>query len=554
VNEIIEERPAPVPLLEPRGGVPPVIDTDAALDAAIAALAAGSGPVAVDAERASGYRYGQRAYLIQLRREPAGIVLIDPIAFDNLDALSAVLSDSEWILHAASQDLPSLRTIGMQPTRLFDTELAARLAGFERVGLATMVEVLLGQQLAKEHSAADWSRRPLPEPWLRYAALDVEILLELRDALEAELTRQGKLEWAHEEFDAVLHAEPPAPRADPWRRTSGMHRVRTRRQLAIVRALWEARDTIAQQRDTAPGRVLPDIAIIGAAITSPTEVTQLARVPGWGGRSTRRLVAELWPTIAATYALAESDLPRPAAAGDGPPPPNRWPDRDPVAAARLARARVALAELGKTHNMPVENLLTPDLVRRLAWSPPATDLAGVSAYLRDGGARNWQIELTAAPLSAAMVPASPQLAPVADRAARDALLRGELGGLEAAPGWPHDDTAPAMGFLDSGGLVVLIIDDEGRIAGECGIKTAPGPDGVVEIGYGLAAPSRGKGLGSAAVAALVAWLAARPDVRVIEAEVHVGNVASWRVLERLGFTATGAEVRGYRRYALEVTG
>jgi ribonuclease D len=404
VSEIVEERPAPVPLLELRGGVPPIIDTTAALDAAIAALADTSGPVAVDAERASGYRYGQRAYLVQLRREPAGTFLIDPIAFDNLDRLGAVLADSEWILHAASQDLPSLREVGMCPSELFDTELAARLAGFERVGLATMVEVLLGRALAKEHSAADWSRRPLPEPWLRYAALDVEILVELRDALDAELVRQGKLAWAQEEFAAVLGAPPSPPRTDPWRRTSGMHRVRTRRQLAVVRALWEARDAIARRRDTAPGRILPDTAIIGAAVSLPSEPGELARIPGWGGRSTRRLVAELWPTVAATYTLSEADLPRPAIAGDGPPPANRWPDRDPVAAARLARARAALAELAETHNVPVENLIAPDLVRRLAWSPPATDLAAVITYLRDGGARSWQVDLTAAALSVAMVP------------------------------------------------------------------------------------------------------------------------------------------------------
>jgi ribonuclease D len=404
VSETVEELPAPVPLLEPRDGVPPVIDTQAGLDAAIAALTNGTGPIAVDAERASGYRYGQRAYLVQLRREPTGTLLIDPIAFDDLSALSDVLSDSEWVLHAASQDLPSLREVGLRPTRLFDTELAARLAGFERVGLATMVEVLLNQGLAKEHSAADWSRRPLPEPWLRYAALDVEILIELRDALEAELTHQGKLEWAREEFDAVLNAVAPPPRADPWRRTSGMHRLRTRRQLAIVRALWEARDTLARERDTAPGRVLPDVAIIAAATTAPTAVEQLAGLPGWGGRSTRHLVAELWPTIEATYQLPESALPRPAATGDGPPPPSRWPDRDPIAAARLGRARTALAEIAAAHTVPIENLLTPDLVRRLAWSPPSTDVDDITAYLRAGGARQWQVELTAGPLSVAMVP------------------------------------------------------------------------------------------------------------------------------------------------------
>jgi ribonuclease D len=406
VSEIVEERPAPVPLLEPRDGVPPVVDTDAALRDAVAAIAAGTGPIAIDAERASGYRYSQRAYLVQLRRESAGIVLIDPTAFSDLGPLNAVIADTEWVLHAASQDLPSLREAGLHPTQLFDTELAARLAGYERVGLATMVELLLGRALAKEHSAADWSRRPLPEPWLRYAALDVEILLELREALEAELTRQGKLDWAHQEFDAVRDAPPPAPRADPWRRTSGIHRVRSRRQLAVVRALWEQRDAIARARDSAPGRVLPDSAIVGAATSTPTTLEELGKVPGWGGRSTRRLVPRLWPIVAATYTLPDGELPRPALSGDGPPPASRWPDRDPVAAGRLARSRAALAQLAEQHSVPVENLLTPDLVRRLCWSPPATDPGGIADYLRQAGAREWQVELTAGPLAAAVAAAT----------------------------------------------------------------------------------------------------------------------------------------------------
>ncbi|HTR69833.1 MAG TPA: HRDC domain-containing protein [Mycobacteriales bacterium] len=393
-----------VPLVEPRGGVPPVIDTPAALDAAIAALRTTAGPIAVDAERASGYRYSQRAYLVQLHREPAPIMLIDPIALPDLRAVSEVIADSEWVLHAASQDLPSLREVGLAPTALFDTELAARLAGYERVGLGAMVELVLHRSLAKEHSAADWSRRPLPEPWLRYAALDVDILVDLRDALEAELGRQGKLEWARQEFTAVLNAAPPPPRTDPWRRTSGIHRVRNRRQLAVVRALWFARDELARRRDIAPGRVLGDSAIIAAATAAPADAEALGRVPGWGGRSTRRLVPQLWPTIAAVGALSDAELPRPALSGDGPPPPSRWPDRDPAAAGRLARAREALATVAQTHSMPVENLLTPELVRRLAWSPPGTDLATIEDYLRAGGARPWQVELTSQPLAAAMTP------------------------------------------------------------------------------------------------------------------------------------------------------
>jgi ribonuclease D len=403
MSEVVDGRPPPVPLLEPRGGVPPVIETRVALAEAISQMAAGIGPVAVDAERASGFRYGQRAYLVQIRREDVGTILIDPMAVPDLSELSAALADAEWVLHAASQDLPSLRETGLRPNRIFDTELGARLAGFERVGLATMVELLLGRGLAKEHSAVDWSRRPLPEPWLRYAALDVEILVDLRDAVADELTRQGKLEWAMEEFQTVLDSPGPVPRADPWRRTSGMHRVRSRRQLAIVRGLWEARDALARQRDTAPGRVLPDSAIVAAATASPVSAESLARLPGWGGRSTRRMAPELYPVIATALALPETQLPRHSVPGDGPPPPSRWPERDPAAAARLSRARATLTAIAEAHSLPTENLLSPDAVRRLSWSPPdPADTDAVAAYLRGAGARNWQITLTAAGLADAM--------------------------------------------------------------------------------------------------------------------------------------------------------
>ena len=120
-----------------------------------------------------------------------------------------------------------------------------------------MVEIVLGLSLEKGHAAVDWSTRPLPADWLRYAALDVEVLVELRDALAAELEASGKDEWARQEFAAIVAAPPAQPRVDPWRRTSGMHRVRKPRQLAIVRELWLARDALARQRDTAPGRILP---------------------------------------------------------------------------------------------------------------------------------------------------------------------------------------------------------------------------------------------------------------------------------------------------------
>jgi ribonuclease D len=403
--------PAAVPLLEPRGGIPDVVETAAALAEIVKRFAAGEGPVAVDAERASGYRYSQRAYLVQLRREGAGTALVDPIACPDLSELSAALGDAEWVLHAANQDLPSLAGVGMVPSRLFDTELAARIAGYERVGLATMSEIVLGHQLAKEHSAVDWSRRPLPRPWLAYAALDVEILVDLRDALERELTRQGKLDWARQEFEAILSAPPAAPRTDPWRRTSGIHRVRGRRQLAVVRALWHARDDLARERDVAPGRLLPDSAIVAAAGSAPTSPDALGRLPGWGGKATRRLVPEMFPLVAAALALPESELPKPAAPGEGPPPANRWPDRDPVAAERLTRVRAALNAVAAEYGLPVENLLTPELVRRMAWTPPEGGADAVAQALATAGARRWQVELTAAVLAEALHEPAPATVP-----------------------------------------------------------------------------------------------------------------------------------------------
>ncbi|MER0448921.1 ribonuclease D [Streptomyces sp. Edi4] len=401
---------APIPLLEPREGIPPVVATDDALAEVVAAFAAGTGPVAVDAERASGYRYGQRAYLVQMRREGAGTALIDPVGCPDLSALGEALSDTEWILHAATQDLPCLREIGMVPSRIFDTELAGRLAGFPRVGLGAMVESVLGYALEKGHSAVDWSTRPLPEPWLRYAALDVELLVDLRDALEKELERQGKLEWAHEEFDAIASAPPAPPRKDPWRRTSGMHKVRRRRQMAAVRELWTARDAVAQRRDVSPGKVLSDSAIIEASLALPATVTALTALTGFGHRMGRRQLEQWQAAVDRAKALSEAELPQPGQPLQGPPPPRAWADKDPAAAARLSAARAAVSALAERLNMPQENLITPDTVRRVCWEPPGDHSeAAVAQALSSYGARPWQVTQVTPLLSAALrdTPATP---------------------------------------------------------------------------------------------------------------------------------------------------
>jgi ribonuclease D len=399
-----ESLPAAVPLTAPRDGTPRPVETESELARVVAAMAAGTGPVAVDAERASGYRYTQRAYLVQLRRAGAGTVLIDPMPLDDLHTLDDALADCEWVLHAASQDLACLAEIGMKPRRLFDTELAARLAGFERVGLAALTEQLLGYSLEKHHSAADWSTRPLPESWLTYAALDVELLTDLRDHLAAELDRQGKSAWAAEEFAALVASadRPPRVRPDPWRRTSGIHRVRGARAQSRVRALWYARDGVAARRDSAPGRVLPDSAIVTAAETDPKDERTLLAIPGFGGRSVRRLARVWLDALDEARALPDDELPvnQPV---EGPPPPHRWAERDPVAAARLARCRLVVVTTAEANTLPPENLISPDYIRRLAWSPPddPTPLT-VGETLLGFGARNWQVVLLADQLAGAL--------------------------------------------------------------------------------------------------------------------------------------------------------
>lgn len=384
-------------LTSPTGGTPAPVETPAGLAEVIDRFAAGTGPVAVDAERASGFRYSQRAYLVQLRREGSGFALIDPVPLGDLSELNDVLQDTEWVLHAASQDLPCLSELNMRPRLLFDTELAARLAGLERVGLAALTEELLGYSLEKHHSAADWSTRPLPAEWLNYAALDVELLVQLRDKLDAELARQGKRQWAAQEFSALVEtgARAAKPRPDPWRRTSGMHRVRGPRAQARVRALWYARDAIAQRRDTAPGRVLTDAAIVAAAEMDPKAERELLLLPGFGGRSVRRL-AKVWlDALASARVLPDDQLPTPQQY-EGPPPPHRWADKDPVAAERLVRCREVVTKTAEHYTLPPENLITPEYIRRLAWEPPVLlSVESVSEFLLRHGARQWQCDLLA---------------------------------------------------------------------------------------------------------------------------------------------------------------
>lgn len=399
----------PTPLLEPRGGVPEVIESPSGVRELADRLAAGTGPVAIDAERASGFRYSARAQLVQLNRAGAGIALVDPRAAGDLSPVNDALRGVEWVVHAAVADLTCLAEVGMRPDSLFDTELGGRIAGFERVSLGLMTERLLGIRLAKGYSAADWSLRPLPRDYLVYAALDVDVLLELRDEVERELIAQQKLDWARQEFEAVRVAPVPPPRPDPWRRTSGIQKVRDRRGMAIVQALWESRDELAREKDLAPGKLLPDRVIAAAAIGAPATLQQMLEIDGFTRRAAIRHRQRWWAAIQRAHALPERSLPRKAPPHDPNAGPSRHMGKDNDVADRYALARTVVLELSEALSIPPENLVPPAAVRSLAWTPPdVVDPDSIAQQLATHGARPWQIAHVSEPLAGALQAYTPR--------------------------------------------------------------------------------------------------------------------------------------------------
>ena len=417
-------------LTAPYDGLPDLVTTPEQFEEMLQTLASGTGPYAVDAERASGYRYSARAYLIQIKRTDGGLHLIDPIPF-GIDSpyfarLNELWQNEEIILHASTQDLPCLREVGLNPTHLFDTELAGRLIGLPRVGLGALVESLLDIGLAKEHSAQDWSVRPLPEDWLNYAALDVELLVELRDEIAKLLTEKKKLKWAEQEFAAILTAPPAPKRIDPWRRTSGMHKIRKRSQLAVVKSLWEARDDLASHLDISPGRVLSDLAISTIALASGTvplaskrDLEKVLRPIGlrarWFENTPRWLKA-----IESALALTEEECPDNRGKNDALPPIKIWRERFPEKFIPLSHARFQMSLKAEELELPVENLLTPEHLRQICWQlPEPSEVAGLLTLM---GARQWQVDIAAPILidavsqSEALEVPEPEEAPAADPA------------------------------------------------------------------------------------------------------------------------------------------
>lgn len=418
-------------LKEPADGVPDVIDTPKAFERMVERFAAAHGPLAADAERASGFRYFHDDWLVQFKREGAGIALVDPVALKgeaDWGEFSDAIGDDDWILHDSLQDLPGFRDLGMRPASLFDTEVAARLLGNTRFGLAAVTSHYLGVVLAKEHSAADWSYRPLPRDWRNYAALDVEVLIELRSVLRAELRRQGKEDWAREEFGYLLRAGmgPRAVHPEPWRRVSHITELNhDARGLAVVRELWTERDRHARELDISPSLLLSDSAIIEAAKRKPhngrqfkaiRSLNERVRVHTGGEQDKmferyaplqRSIRPSVWrDAILRALSLPDSQLPAGTARGEGdvsnsPRSMKVWRQHHPDRFERLQRVRHVIAQIGEDTHTPVEVLVKPQMLRNLCWCDPVPD--DVAGFLKSQGARDWQVSLVAESVSRVMM-------------------------------------------------------------------------------------------------------------------------------------------------------
>jgi ribonuclease D len=362
------------------------VDSETSLSELVAALD-GVQQVAIDAERASGFRYSQRAYLIQIAVRDLGIWLVDPVADLDLTDLIAPLNSKTWLLHAATQDLPCLAELGFKPAGLIDTELTARIVGLERVGLGSVCESLLEIELAKEHSAADWSQRPLTQEMLDYAALDVDVMFELWEKL-SELARETEKEaWLAEEFEHLLDFKPKPALEEPWRGLPGISRIKDLAKLKIAASLHATRDAIAIEKDIAPGRLIPDRSIMAAVNQAPKSRSDLANNKEFQGRASRTLLSTWWEAIAKAQEL-EISL-EPAEKGNGIPNHKSWERRFPDAHHRLEVVRPLVLAMAAELKIPVENLLTPDYLRRVCFEPQGD----VAKQLGEYGARKWQIDL-----------------------------------------------------------------------------------------------------------------------------------------------------------------
>ena len=294
----------------------------------------------------------------------------------------------------------------MHPGILFDTELASRIVGHDRPNLAAMVERFVGVELEKGHGHEDWSRTPLPKSWQDYAALDVEYLHELAEALTEVLDAQGKLHWAFEEFAHLIavYSKTPYPEKT-WRDMKGLASVRDQSGLQVARELWHAREEISEQRDIAPGRLLPNRALLAIALAEPDSPHGLTRAIGGKGMPSRDVRRWLGVVERALSADPATWPRRRDPRENGTPSKSGWERHYPESWQMLQLCREDIAASAEDLDIRPDILLTPAILRETVWNAPdkapAWDTHQAATALEKAGARPWQIQITAPILAAA---------------------------------------------------------------------------------------------------------------------------------------------------------
>ncbi len=404
--------------LAPIEGTPRVLSDVDDIIAASEQLAKGHGWLAVDTERASAYRYDDRAFLLQLRRRGAGTFLIDPeYGREAMAYLGSSINDLTWIIHAAHSDLPCLAALGLYPAKVIDTELAGRLLGLERVNLAALTEKILGVGLAKGHGREDWSTRPLPADWLDYAALDVELLIELAEVLSQALAELDRLEWLEQECERELAIHRKyldgLHVGQSWQGLKGIGKLRTSEQLHVARALWTERDEIAKERDVSPTHIMGHSVLRTIAEQLPGTQSELTAIRGFPRR--RRGAADAWlRVINEARQEPKSSWPKLQKPSRNEMPQfRRWAEHAPQAAALYETAQATIDNTCTHIHLRKDTLITSAQTREMVWWIHSRTLGSfafrhhnnyaaglpavteISAHLSEQGFRPWQAHLLA---------------------------------------------------------------------------------------------------------------------------------------------------------------
>ncbi len=361
------------------------VDEQQALDAAIAALAS-SPTVTVDTEADSRHHYPEKVCLLQLS-DGERTYLVDTLAGLDYGALGELFLDAavQKVLHGADFDLRGLhRDFGFTFSNCYDTSIAARFAGIERVGLASLLEELLDVRIPKDQRLrrADWSRRPLEEDALVYAASDVAHLPELRDVLDGRLRALGRESWVAEECErlaGIRYAPPDQETA--WLSVKGAH-VLDGRGLAVLKPLYEFREAEALRLDRPPGYVLPAHALVYLAAHPGAAMED---VPGMSPTLVRRYGRGVRAAVKAGVASPPLQRPRPQQP--------LFPRMTKVESARLAQLKRWRANLGAELEVDPSILWPMRSLERLARAPGSLDAECASVEVRA-----WQREQFAASL------------------------------------------------------------------------------------------------------------------------------------------------------------